>query len=75
VENGPELIPDDSLSERALSLSGELGLQQCYDSHYLALAEREGAEFWTADKKCWDAVQAKLPWAKWLGNYHPAAAT
>ena len=72
ADNGPELIRDDSLSKRALALTGELGLQQCYDSHYLALAEQENAEFWTADKKCWDAVQQKLPSVKWLGNYKPA---
>jgi len=35
---------DSALSSRALTLAHRLGLTQVYDSHYLALAEQEGAE-------------------------------
>ncbi len=43
-----------------------------YDPHYLALAEREGCEFWTADERLWNAVKADLPWVRWLGERVPA---
>ena len=35
---------------------------ECQDAHYLALAQRLGAEFWTADRRLVQAVQATLPW-------------
>lgn len=44
-----------------------------YDAHYLALAEREGCEYWTADQRLWNTVKAALPWVRWLGNYTPAS--
>jgi len=35
-----------------------------YDAHYLALAERLGAEMWTADRRLCQAVGAALPWVR-----------
>jgi len=32
----------------------------------LALAERLGAEFWTADRRLCQAVAARLPWVRLL---------
>lgn len=55
-------------SERALALANQLDLSATYDAHYLALAEREGCEHWTADERLWNAVKAQLPWVRWLGE-------
>lgn len=42
---------DKALHERALVLAKSLNLSAAYDSHYLALAERFKAEFYTSDKR------------------------
>lgn len=56
------LYSDAELHQRALTLARQLTLPATYDAHYLALAERLGAEFWTADRRLAQAVQATLPW-------------
>ncbi len=38
-----------------------------YDAHYLALAARLGAEFWTADQRLVNTVQSALPWVRFVG--------
>lgn len=53
---------------RALSLAAELGQPTTYDAHYLALAESEGCEFWTADDRLYRAVRERLPWVRLLGE-------
>jgi predicted nucleic acid-binding protein len=50
------------LHRRALQLAASLELPAAYDAHYLALAERLGADFWTADHRLVRAVQDALPW-------------
>jgi len=57
-----ELVGDSALHRRALQLAEILSLPAAYDAHYLALAERLGAEFWTADIHLVEAVQNSLPW-------------
>lgn len=78
IESGPALVapPDvmtaSVLSTRALEFTHQLNLPAAYDAHYLALAEREGCAYWTADERLWNAVKAALPWVRWLGEYTPA---
>lgn len=62
---------DPDLGRRAMELAQRFNLPATYDPHYLALAERKGCEFWTADIKLWKAVQGELDWARWMGNYQP----
>jgi predicted nucleic acid-binding protein len=63
-------IPQDfSLSRRAIELAHKFGFGATYDSHYLALAEREGCELWTADTKMWKAVKGQVSWVRWLEDY------
>ena len=40
-----------------------------YDCAYLALAEKEKCNFYTGDKKLFEAVKTYLPWVKWIGDY------
>ena len=63
---GIDLRSDAELHPRALALAGKLGLAAAYDAHYLALAERLGVEFWTADRRLQQAVGATLPWVRLL---------
>ncbi len=51
--------------ERAWELSGQLGMVTIYDAVYLAVAEAQNAEFWTADRKLYD--QAKVFSWEWPG--------
>jgi len=53
---------DVSLHQRALGLAERFSLPAAYDAHYLALAEWLGGDFWTADRRLVQAVQAELPW-------------
>lgn len=62
-------------SERALALANQFDLSATYDAHYLALAEREGCEYWTADQRLWNAVKTHLPWVRWLGERAAPAPT
>ena len=59
-----ELYSDQHLHQQALQLAQTHSLSATYDAHYLALAQRLGAELWTADEKLVNAVKAKLAWVK-----------
>jgi len=75
LDFSPDPAVNLALSMRALELARQHGLPATYDAHYLALAEREGCEYWTADERLWNAVRAPLPWVRWLGELSaPAAA-
>ena len=56
------------LYQRALTLAGELGLGATYDALYLALAESEGCEVWTADRRFVRAAHRQFPQVRWVGE-------
>ncbi len=58
------LYGDAELHQQALKLARTLRLSATYDAHYLALAQRLGCEFWTADRRLVNSVLATLPWVK-----------
>ena len=60
---------DFALSTRAIGLANHFSLPATYDSHYLALAERESCELWTADERLWNSTKGKLAWVHWMGDY------
>ncbi|WP_089938117.1 type II toxin-antitoxin system VapC family toxin [Candidatus Entotheonella palauensis] len=45
-----------------------------YDSWYVALAQHVGGEFWTADRKLYNAMHESLAFVRWLGDYQSAEA-
>lgn len=55
---------DPELYREAVRLAQRLSLPATYDAHYLAVAERLGAELWTADKRLFQTVQDTLPWVR-----------
>ena len=57
-----QILGDAGLHQRALQLTQEFALPAAYDAHYLALAERYGAEFWTSDQRLVTAVSPPLSW-------------
>ena len=44
-------------------------LAAVYDAHYVALAQMLGCSLWTADRNLVNAVQEKLPFVRWIGEY------
>ena|SRR5438067_5256028 len=63
-------FPENSdFNIRAMELGQQFGLPATYDSHYLALAEREECELWTADMRLWNAIRGRFEWVRWLGDY------
>ncbi len=60
---------NSALSRRAFELAHQFNLLATYDSHYVALAERENCELWTADSRLWTAVKEKLPRVRLLAEY------
>lgn len=58
------LAGDAALHLEAVLLARRLGLSATYDAHYLALAERLGAEFWTGDRRLVRQVGGSLPWVR-----------
>jgi predicted nucleic acid-binding protein len=57
---------DAELHRTALRLAQRLALPATYDAHYLAVAERLGAELWTADRRLLQAVRDELSWVRLL---------
>ncbi len=66
-----ELYGDADLHGQAVEIAHRFSLPATYDAHYLALAERLGAEFWTADRRLVRAVQDTLPWVNLLEETGP----
>ncbi len=62
VSLGISLSGDKALHERALILARSLNLPAAYDAHYLALAEKFNAEFYTSDKRLFNSVNNTLSW-------------
>ena len=56
--------PDPTLHRAALRWAERIGQMVAYDAQYLALSERLGAEFWTADRRL--AGRAGEAGASWV---------
>lgn len=57
-----------SLYDRALALASGLSLGATYDALYIALAEIEECEMWTADRRLVRSVQERVPKVRWVGE-------
>jgi len=56
------------LTRAAWELAKRFNHPRTYDAQYLALAELEGCEFWTADRRLYNSVRDQLPWVKLAGE-------
>ena len=52
------------LQEQAWDIALRFNQPRAYDAQYLAVAEREGCEFWTTDKRLFNSVHDTLPWVR-----------
>jgi len=64
-----QLVTHPELVTRARTIARQQSQPNIYDSLYAALAELRGCEFWTADKRFYDAVTANLAFVKYLPHY------
>ena len=40
-----------------------------FDSLYLAIAQTDGIDFWTGDRKLYNATKGRFPFVRWIGDY------
>ncbi|MBI2266710.1 MAG: type II toxin-antitoxin system VapC family toxin [Armatimonadetes bacterium] len=65
---GVEIAKDSpGLQRKAWQLANKFNRPKTYDMQYLALAEIKDCEFWTADKKLFNALGNKAPRLKYVG--------
>jgi predicted nucleic acid-binding protein len=64
-----DLLHWDTIHDAALVLADTFNLPAAYDAHYLALAERERCDFWTADRRLLNAVGGRLPYVRDLAAF------
>lgn len=65
---GVTLSDPADLSEPTLRLAITHG-RSAYDCAYLALAEKESCTLYTADKRFFNAMNNKIKFIKWVGDY------
>jgi predicted nucleic acid-binding protein len=58
------------LVHRAFEIALQLN-QRIYDCFYIALAEREAIEFWTGDRRLFNAMNAHFPFIRFIAAYVP----
>ncbi|GAC1560966.1 MAG: type II toxin-antitoxin system VapC family toxin [Ktedonobacteraceae bacterium] len=63
---------DSFINIRAMELAESFHLPATYDAHYLALAESERYDLWTADTHMWNTVKEKLSWVRNISDYQPS---
>ena len=52
----------------AWKLAKAFNRPRAYDAFYIALAQMNGCEFWTADKRAYHTFGRELKWVRCLGN-------
>ena len=56
----------DEVVPVAWQMSKSLNRSRAYDTTYLAVARLNGCDFWTADKRLYNAVSSSLGWVRWI---------
>ncbi len=56
------------LQQTAWELAKSLNLPRAYDAQYLAAAELENCELWTADKRLYNSISGKNKRIRWVGE-------
>jgi predicted nucleic acid-binding protein len=54
----------EEISLRSIKLAHLFAMPASYDAHYLALAEQQNCEYWTADTRLWNTVKGRLNWIR-----------
>ena len=59
----------EGLLAQAWALGKAVNAPRLYDVFYLALAEMQGCEFWTADRRLANLVASRSTLARWVGDF------
>ncbi len=62
------IIDEPEVYQKAWELAKEFNLPVCYDMQYLAVAELQDCELWTADKRLADSLKGKTSRIRWVGE-------
>ena len=62
-----EIIEQPGLQKLAMQLGHRLGRPTTYDCQYLALAELQDCDFWTADRRFYNSAHREYTRVKWIG--------
>lgn len=65
---GIRLVDFSDSAGLAFSLAQKYN-RSAYDCAYLSLAQREGCTMFTADKRLFNALNNKVRFIKWIGDY------
>ena len=68
-ELGVKIVSPPELPMIAWELAKEYNLPRTYDMQYLAVAELEGCELWTADSRLANSLKGKAKRIRWVGEY------
>lgn len=68
---GITYVWDSELLDRAFAMAIDLDQPTVYDTAYLALAEREQCELWTADERFVATVSGRHSFVRGLGTLEP----
>ena len=68
VDLAIELHADPYLHRRALQIARDLRQSAVYDCIYLALAEAQDGQLWTADERFYRAASLQFSNVRWLGE-------
>ncbi len=63
-----ERLPEDP--QVVFDLARRTGLTAAYDAVYLAMAQRLRCNFWTADRRLYEAASGWFPWVRWIEEVH-----
>ncbi len=69
-----KIIDEPEVYRLAWQLAREFDLPACYDMQYVAVAELEDCELWTADRRLAHSLQGKVKRIKWVGEYNKRKA-
>ena len=62
-------IDDPEVQKKAWELAKKFNLPRTYDMQYIAVAEIEGCEFWTSDRRLANSLQGKIKRIRWVGEH------
>jgi predicted nucleic acid-binding protein len=65
----------EPLLTQAWNLGKSVSAPRLYDMFYVALAELQQCELWTADRRLVNLVKGRWPLARWLGDFSMQAET
>ena len=64
LQLGVQITEPPGLYTRSLHLAATYGVANAYDTQYMALAELEGCELWTADERLATSIKPSPPWLR-----------